>query len=65
MTNSQAQCIAVRSVIIFLLLTVPLTARADVVTDWNAIAVQLATSSARPGQAGAIDIAMPSCHSTA
>lgn len=42
-----------------LLLTIPAAARADVVSDWNAIAVQATTTPpARPGPTGVLDIAM-------
>jgi len=34
------------------------TARADAVTDWNAIAVQATITGARPGPTGVLDIAM-------
>src|SRR4029434_8549679 len=40
------------------LLTIPACARADVISDWNAIAVQATITAARPGQTGMIDVAM-------
>jgi hypothetical protein len=44
--------------VFFVLLIVPSTISADVVTDWNAIAVQATVTAARPGQSGMIDVAM-------
>ena len=41
-----------------ILLSVPASASADAVTDWNAIAVQATVTAARPGATGVIDIAM-------
>jgi hypothetical protein len=35
-----------------------ISASADVVTDWNAIAVQATVTAARPGQTGMLDVAM-------
>jgi hypothetical protein len=43
---------------LFVLLTIPACARADVISDWNAIAVQATITAARPGQTGMIDVAM-------
>jgi hypothetical protein len=41
-----------------LLLAAPAAARADVVADWNRIAVQATLTAGRPGPSGVIDIAM-------
>ena len=41
-----------------ILLVLPMTVSADVVTDWNAIAVQATITGARPGPSGVVDIAM-------
>jgi hypothetical protein len=40
------------------LLAIPASARADAVSDWNAIAVQATLTGARPGPTGVIDIAI-------
>jgi len=40
------------------MLAVPACVRADVVSDWNAIAVQSTVTAARPGQTGMLDVAM-------
>jgi hypothetical protein len=45
------------SMLVFLL-AVPSCARADAVSDWNAIAVQSTITAARPGQTGMLDVAM-------
>jgi len=48
-----------RAVAIFAtLLAIPAAARADAVTDWNAIAVQATVTGARPGPTGVLDVAM-------
>jgi hypothetical protein len=48
-----------RAVAIFAtLLAIPAGVRADVVTDWNAIAMQATITGARPGPTGALDLAM-------
>jgi hypothetical protein len=44
--------------ILAILLAAPVSASADVVSDWNAIAVQATVTGARPGATGALDIAM-------
>src|SRR5215510_1426926 len=44
--------------ILVMMLVAPLCVSADVVTDWNAIAVQSSVTASRPGQTGIIDIAM-------
>ena len=44
--------------ILVILLAIPVSARADAVADWNAIAVQATLTAARPGASGVIDIAM-------
>ena len=49
--------IAVSAFLLFLL-AAPTLVRADVVTDWNAIAAQATVTGARPGPTGVIDIAM-------
>src|SRR5215207_8331924 len=41
-----------------ILLAIPTTASADVVADWNAIAVQATLSANRPGPSGVVDIAI-------
>lgn len=41
-----------------ILLAVPLSASADAVSDWNAIAVQATVTGARPGATGLLDTAM-------
>jgi hypothetical protein len=43
---------------LILLLVAPTGINADVVTDWNAIAVQATLTAARPGQTGMLDVAM-------
>ena len=43
---------------LLLMLAVPACVRADVVSDWNAIAVQSTITAARPGQTGMLDVAM-------
>jgi hypothetical protein len=45
-------------VLLAILLAAPASARADVVADWNGIAVQATVTGARPGPTGALDIAM-------
>jgi hypothetical protein len=48
-----------RSILILaILLAAPAAARADVVADWNAIAVQATITGSRPNPTGVIDIAM-------
>ena len=44
--------------ILAILLAVPLSASADAVSDWNAIAVQATITGARPGATGLLDTAM-------
>jgi hypothetical protein len=44
--------------VLAVLLVAPASARADAVTDWNAIAVQATVTGARPGPTGVIDLAM-------
>src|SRR5688500_16759956 len=44
--------------IVAIVLAVPVSTRADAVSDWNAIAVQATVTGARPGPTGVIDIAM-------
>jgi len=44
--------------ILAILLSSPVAANADAVSDWNAIAVQATVTGARPGATGALDIAM-------
>lgn len=44
--------------VVAIMLAVPLSASADVVSDWNAIAVQATITGARPGPTGVLDIAM-------
>ena len=44
--------------ILTIMLAIPATASADVVADWNAIAVQATVTGNRPGPSGVIDIAM-------
>ena len=41
-----------------IMLVIPTAVRADVVSDWNAIAVQSTLTAARPGATGVIDLAM-------
>ena len=41
-----------------ILLAIPTTASADVVADWNAIAVQATLTANRPGPSGVVDIAI-------
>lgn len=45
-------------VILAAILAIPTTVNADVVTDWNAIAVQATLTANRPGPSGVIDIAI-------
>jgi hypothetical protein len=45
-------------VMLTILLSAPISVRADAVVDWNAIAVQAQATAARPGQTGMIDVAM-------
>jgi hypothetical protein len=47
-----------RLLLLAFFLALPMSVRADVVTDWNAIAVQATVTAARPGQTGMIDVAM-------
>ena len=48
-----------RIAVLAISLAIPASARADAVTDWNAIAVQaIVTPPARPGPSGVLDIAM-------
>ena len=44
--------------VLLVLLVAPTGVSADVVTDWNAIAVQATVTAARPGQTGMLDVAM-------
>jgi hypothetical protein len=44
--------------IVAIMLAAPTSASADVVSDWNAIAVQATVTGARPGPTGVLDIAM-------
>ncbi len=44
--------------IVAIMLALPTSASADVVSDWNAIAVQATVTGARPGPSGVLDIAM-------
>ncbi|MCM3874137.1 MAG: vanadium-dependent haloperoxidase [Pyrinomonadaceae bacterium] len=44
--------------ILAIMLAAPTSARADAVSDWNAIAVQATVTAARPGPTGVIDTAM-------
>jgi hypothetical protein len=44
--------------IVAIMLAAPTSASADVVSDWNAIAVQATVTGARPGATGVLDIAM-------
>src|SRR4030095_15843354 len=44
--------------VLILLLAAPTGINADVVTEWNAIAVQATVTAARPGQTGMLDVAM-------
>ncbi|MCM3870537.1 MAG: vanadium-dependent haloperoxidase [Pyrinomonadaceae bacterium] len=44
--------------ILAIMLASPTSARADAVSDWNAIAVQATVTAARPGPTGVIDIAI-------
>src|SRR5262245_5261168 len=50
--------IRITFLLLAILLVLPISARADVVTDWNAIAVQATVTAGRPGQTGMIDVAM-------
>ena len=47
-----------RLALLAILFAVPAGVHADVVTDWNAIAVQATVTAARPGQTGILDLAM-------
>ncbi|HKX28550.1 MAG TPA: vanadium-dependent haloperoxidase [Blastocatellia bacterium] len=47
-----------RIAILSILLATPLSVSADVVVDWNAIAVQATMTGARPGPSGFVDMAM-------
>src|SRR5687768_11290910 len=44
--------------LLIVILAVPTTVNADVVTDWNAITVQATLTANRPGPSGVVDIAI-------
>ena len=54
-TNKSLPFFTVICLVLFI--SVPMTARADVIADWNVIAIQEAVTAGRPGGSPAIDIA--------